>query len=80
MGFSGQSATANRQGVQVMNMSYTKAEVSDFQVEYRSFNIIQTEEDALLTWSIETEENSNFYEVERSLDGENYMPVGRVTR
>lgn len=78
IGFNAQSVTANRQGVQTMNLTYTTAPSVSFPVEWLSFNVLQSREDALLTWATASEQNSNFFEIERSLDRETYAPVGRV--
>lgn len=43
-----------------------------------SFSVKPESQGAVLTWSTEHELNTDFFEIERSLDGQNYIPVGRI--
>ena len=53
--------------------------INPLPVEFLSFNAKPVQNHVLLDWSTATEVNSDFYEVERSRDGVNFKPIGKVT-
>lgn len=56
--------------VQVSNISLP--------VKFLSFFAIKNGDDAKLNWTVESDENNNFFEVERSTDGRVYRPLSKV--
>lgn len=51
---------------------------TSFPVEWVSFDVKRDRQDALLEWVVAAEYNNDFFEVERSLDGTRFEPIGRV--
>ncbi|MEM7659388.1 MAG: T9SS type A sorting domain-containing protein, partial [Bacteroidota bacterium] len=51
---------------------------SHFPVEWLDFTAEMNHQDVVLDWSTATEQNSDFFEIQRSEDGESYLPVGQV--
>lgn len=49
-----------------------------FPVEWLDFSVIQSEQDAQLSWATAQEEGSDYFEVQRSLDGQSFHLLGRV--
>ncbi|MEM6803941.1 MAG: hypothetical protein AAF696_21225, partial [Bacteroidota bacterium] len=49
---------------------------SPFPVEWLSFEVVQKEADALIKWSTASEINADYFEIERSLDGNTFQKVG----
>ncbi|MCU0333698.1 MAG: T9SS type A sorting domain-containing protein [Chitinophagaceae bacterium] len=47
-------------------------------VKFLSFFAIKNGDDAKLNWTVESDENNNFFEVERSTDGRVYRPLNKV--
>ena len=47
-------------------------------VELVDFTAIYQDDRALLEWSTSSEERSNFFEVQRSVDGENYTSIAKI--
>ncbi len=47
-------------------------------VEMLYFHAEKKGNDALLSWATASEENNDFFSVEKSIDGRNYLPVGNV--
>lgn len=47
-------------------------------VEYISFDVMRERNDAVLEWVVASEQNNAYYEVERSLDGQLFEPIGQV--
>lgn len=48
-------------------------------VKFLSFFAIKNGDDAKLNWTVESDENNNFFEVERSTDGRVYRPLNKVS-
>lgn len=51
---------------------------TSFPVEWVSFDVKRDRQDALLEWVVTAEYNNDFFEIERSLDGIRFEPLGRV--
>jgi hypothetical protein len=51
---------------------------TSFPVEWVSFDVERDGQDALLEWVVAAEYNNDFFEVERSVDGIRFEPIGRV--
>ncbi|MBA3648114.1 MAG: T9SS type A sorting domain-containing protein [Chitinophagales bacterium] len=47
-------------------------------IELTAFNAVNVNDNALLTWNTESEYNSDYFSVERSLDGKNFNEIGKV--
>lgn len=47
-------------------------------VKFLSFFAIKNGDDAKLNWTVESDENNNYFEVERSTDGRVYRPLSKV--
>lgn len=48
-------------------------------VSWNSFDVIQSNDDALLNWSTNVEVNNNHFEIERSWDAQNFTKIAEVT-
>jgi hypothetical protein len=60
--------------------SWTFSDITNpLPVEFVSFNVRRKGEDALLTWQTANEFNAEYFEVQRSFDGEKFEPVGKVS-
>ncbi|MEM6264866.1 MAG: T9SS type A sorting domain-containing protein, partial [Bacteroidota bacterium] len=51
---------------------------STFPVEWLAFKGEWTDEGAELSWLTATEQNNDFFQIERSVDGQLYQPIGQV--
>ena len=51
---------------------------STLPVVYSSFTLLNSELYNILSWSTSSEVNNDYFDVEHSLDGENFKAVGRV--
>jgi hypothetical protein len=47
-------------------------------VEISSFNAAKQNGNAVLNWVTESETNNSYFEIERSSDGSNYQPIGKI--
>lgn len=54
------------------------ASSSSFPVEWLSLHVEQRKEDALLTWNTAWEENSDYFDIQRSLDAQQFETIGTV--
>lgn len=77
-----------RSGVNVVNnLSYSGGPASTatiggilLPVKWLSFDVVKQQNDGLVSWSVENEENNNFYEVQRSLNGVDFITIGTVNK
>ncbi len=47
-------------------------------IEYVSFKSICQNNEVVLNWKAANERNNDYYTVERSVDGKNFMPIGKI--
>ena len=47
-------------------------------IELLRFDVMKQENDALLKWITLTESNSHYFDIEHSVDGMNFFPIGKV--
>lgn len=77
-----------RSGVSVINnLTYTGGAASSatvggilLPVKWLSFDVVKQQNDGLVSWSVENEENNNFYEVQRSLNGVDFVTISTVNK
>ena len=52
--------------------------LSTLPVTFYSFNVLYNQKTVSINWSAETDDNFNYYFVEKSTDGKNYSEIGKV--
>jgi endo-1,4-beta-D-glucanase Y len=62
----------------VMTGNFWKPCPTTTPVHFASFNGVAEDQDVLLNWSTASEENNDYFSVERSEDGENFTEIGKV--
>lgn len=58
----------------------TLGTLSALPVKWMSFDVIKQNNDALLTWTVDNEENNKNYEVQRTITGTNFTRIGTVDK
>ena len=76
--FGATSSGANRTGTYAFCGSTGLGSSSVLPVEIISFNAVKQSNNVLLSWTTGSESNNSYFEIERSSNGAQYEPIGRV--
>ncbi len=73
------SPIARRSAVNIYGQfAFGGAGVNPLPITLTKFNVKNSDAQVMITWSTATELNNDYFDIERSIDGKEYMNVGRV--